>query len=101
VTRRAKSDPRRVGVLLPRVLEELGLGGARLAMRAQERWSEIVGAEAAAHSSPELLRGRTLEVRVDASVWSQQLALRAPEILAALHRLLGEEAPEEIRFRVG
>ena len=40
-------------------------------------------------------------VRVDASVWGQQLSLRSPEIVRGLRELIGEEAPSELRFRVG
>jgi predicted nucleic acid-binding Zn ribbon protein len=90
-----------VGSVVPRVLDDLGLGNARLAMRVEQHWSELVGAEAAAHSSPELLRGAILDVRVDASVWGQQLQLRSPEILRGLRELLGDAAPSELRFRVG
>lgn len=101
MTRRGPSDPTRVGALVGRVLDDLGFGNARLAMQVQERWAELVGAEAAAHSSPEGLRGATLEVRVDASVWGQQLQLRSAEILRALRGILGERAPRELRFRIG
>ena len=99
--RRGKAEPTRVGKLVPRVLDDLGLGAARIAMRAQQCWPALVGAEAAAHSSPEGLRGATLEVRVDASVWGQQLQLRSAEILRGLRELLGDEAPTGLRFRVG
>jgi len=101
VSRRGPSEPRRVGSVVPRVLDDLGLGSARLAMRIQQHWTELVGAEAAAHSSPEMLRGETLDVRVDASVWGQQLSLRSPEIVRGLRALIGDEAPSELRFRVG
>ena len=101
MTRRGKTEPTRVGKVLPRVLDDLGLGAARIAMRAQESWPSVVGAEAALHSSPEGLRGTTLEVRVDASVWGQQLQLRSAEIVGGLRELLGDEAPTELRFRVG
>jgi predicted nucleic acid-binding Zn ribbon protein len=90
-----------VAAVVPRVLDDLGLGSARLAMRVQQHWAELVGAEAAAHSSPDGLRGAILEVRVDASVWGQQLQLRSPEIVRGLGALLGESAPTELRFRVG
>jgi predicted nucleic acid-binding Zn ribbon protein len=101
VTRRRASDPTPVGAVLPRVLDDLGFGSARLAMQIQEGWTALVGAEAACHSSPDGLRGAVLEVRVDASVWGQQLQLRSGEIVAALRELLGEAAPSELRFRVG
>jgi len=97
---RGRREPRRVGAVLPRLLEELGFGAARAAMQAQEAWPRVVGAEAASHSSVEAIRGRTLEVGVDASVWGQQLQLRQREILAALRELLGDEAPAELRFHI-
>ena len=101
MSRRGKSEPTRVASVVPRVLDDLGLGSARLAMRVEQHWAELVGPEAAAHSSPELLRGATLDVRVDASVWGQQLQLRSAEIVKALRELLGDAAPSELRFRVG
>jgi predicted nucleic acid-binding Zn ribbon protein len=101
VSPRGKSEPTRVAAVLGRVLDDLGFGSARLAMQVQARWAELAGAEAAAHSSPEALRGTVLDVRVDASVWGQQLQLRSPEILRALRELLGDAAPTELRFRVG
>ena len=78
MSRRGPSEPTRVAGVLGRVLDDLGFGGARLAMRVQERWPELAGAEAAAHSAPEMLRGAILDVRVDASVWGQQLQLKSP-----------------------
>jgi predicted nucleic acid-binding Zn ribbon protein len=101
VTPRGPSDPTRVGAVVGRVLDDLGFGAARLAMQVQERWSDLVGPEAAAHSGPEGLRGSILEVRVDASVWGQQLQLHSAEILRGLRELLGERAPTQLRFRVG
>jgi predicted nucleic acid-binding Zn ribbon protein len=99
VTRR-RSEPRRVGAVLPRLLGELGFGAARTAMQAQACWPAVVGEAAAAHSGVEALRGRTLEVAVDSSVWGQQLQIRTAEILAALRERLGDDAPAELRFRL-
>jgi predicted nucleic acid-binding Zn ribbon protein len=47
------------------------------------------------------MRGAVLEVQVDTSVWCQQLQIRRLEILSALREKLGEDAPEDLRFRVG
>lgn len=101
MSRRRKSEPVRVGSLLPRVLEDLGLGAAHTAMALQARWADIVGEEVAAHSTPDVLRGRTLDVAVDSSAWSHALTLRREELLAGLREALGEAAPQELRFRVG
>jgi predicted nucleic acid-binding Zn ribbon protein len=99
--RRRDSEPERIGQLVPRVLQELGLDSTARVVRLAERWEEAVGPEIARHCRPVELRGERLEARVDSSVWSQQLQLRAPEILAALRRVLGDDAPTELWFRVG
>jgi len=59
------------------------------------------GPEIAAHCRPSLIRDGVLEALVDSSVWCQQLQLRTPEILEALRRVLGDEAPTGLWFHVG
>jgi predicted nucleic acid-binding Zn ribbon protein len=99
--RRRRSEPEALGALVPRVLDDLGLDGPVRVLRVVERWEEAVGAEIAAHCQPVSLRNGTLEAVVDSSVWAQQLGLRVPEILEALRRVLGDEAPATLRFHVG
>jgi predicted nucleic acid-binding Zn ribbon protein len=102
VRRRARDrDLEAIGSLVPKVLGDLGLGSAARVMRVAERWEEAVGPEIARHCRPTALRGSVLEVTVDSSVWCHQLRLRASEIVAALRRVLGEEAPSEVWLRVG
>lgn len=101
MTRRGRREPRRVGDVLGHVLDDLGLEGASAVMRLAERWEAIVGPEVARHCQPSMLRGSVLEATVDSSVWCQQLQLRQREILAALRRELGPEAPTDLRLRVG
>jgi predicted nucleic acid-binding Zn ribbon protein len=79
-----------------RVLGDLGAGAAARAVRLAECWEEAVGPEIACHSRPVAIRGDVLEVSVETSVWCQQLQLRTPEILAALRRVAGEDAPSEV-----
>ena len=83
------------------VLSDLGLETAAAALRVGECWEEAVGSEIARHCRPVGLRGGVLEVTVDSSVWCQQLQLRRLEILTELRRVLGDEAPGDLRFRVG
>lgn len=99
--RRPPTRPVPVAELVPRVLDELGLGEARRALDLARRWPDLVGPEAAAHSEPALLRGAVLEVVVDSSVWAQELKLRQPALLAALRGVLGPAAPSELRLRIG
>lgn len=101
MTARRRSQPKAVGSLLGGVLDELGLEAAAHAFRVGERWAEAVGPEVASHCRPIGIRGGVLEVSADSSVWSQQLQLRHEEILASLRGLLGDDAPREMRFRVG
>jgi predicted nucleic acid-binding Zn ribbon protein len=99
--RRRRGQPRQVGGVIGQVLDELGLESAASAFRIGERWSDWVGEEVARHCRPVQVRGRVLEAEVDSSVWAQQLQMRRPAILAILRRELGDEAPSELRFRVG
>jgi predicted nucleic acid-binding Zn ribbon protein len=101
VSARRRTTPRALGPLVPRVLRELGVEGAAAVLEVAESWEDVVGAEAAAHSRPVLLRGTVLEVEVDSSVWSQQLQMRRPEILARLRERLGSAAPRDLRLRIG
>ena len=98
--RRAKGEPEAIGKLVPRVLQELGFDASARVVRVAERWEEAVGPEIASHCRPTALRENRLEVSVDSSVWCQQLQLRAPEILEALRRALGDDAPSALWFRV-
>ena len=98
---RTQGDPERLGLLVPRVLEDLGFEGAARIVAIAERWEEVVGPEIARHCQPSSLRDGTLEATVDSSVWCQQLRLQTPEILAALQRVFGAEAPTALRLRVG
>jgi predicted nucleic acid-binding Zn ribbon protein len=101
VRRERRGEPERVGALVPRLLRELGLDAASLGVELARRWSAVVGEEAAAHSRPTGLRAGVLEITADSSVWSQQLQLCRPQILAALQRELGERAPTDLWLRVG
>lgn len=108
MSRRGQGGPRRrkgrlqpLGGLVNQVLGELGLDGVAIAHRIGSSWEEIVGAQIAAHCRPLGLRGDVLELQVDSPVWSQQLQLRKPELLARLEEKLGPDAPRELRFQVG
>lgn len=101
MSRGRRSRPTQVSELLERVLDDLGMEAAVRAHRVGQRWQEAVGPEVAAHCQPVGVRNGVLEARVESSVWAQQLQLRTPEILEALRRVLGDEAPTAVRFRVG
>jgi predicted nucleic acid-binding Zn ribbon protein len=99
--RRRKGRMQSVGDLVGKVLGDLGLDGVALAHRIGAHWEAIVGPQIAAHCRPLGIRGEVLELEVDSPVWSQQLQLRKPELLAKLVEHLGKDAPRELRFQVG
>ncbi len=96
-----KTRPEVLGSLVSRVLDDLGLDGTSLVTRVAGCWEEVVGPEVARHCRPTSLRGKVLEATVDTSVWCQQLQLRTPEILSALQREFGDEAPTSLWLKVG
>jgi predicted nucleic acid-binding Zn ribbon protein len=98
---RRKGTPTAVGDLIGTVLGELGLEGIAKAHQIGARWEEVVGKPVAAHCRPLGIRAEVLEIEVDSPVWSQQLQLRKPELLAALKKTFGKDAPRELRFQVG
>jgi len=99
--RRAKGPLEPMGGLVPGVLRDLGLAESARALRIEECWEEAVGAEVASHCRPVALRDGVLETRVDSSAWCQTLRLRKPELLDALARTLGDDAPRELWLRLG
>jgi predicted nucleic acid-binding Zn ribbon protein len=99
--KRRVSQPKEIGSLMGQVLSELGLEAAAAAFQVGQRWEDAVGPDIARHARPAGLRGNVLEVVVDSSVWSQQLQMQRGEILSALRELMGDEAPDDLHFRVG
>jgi len=99
--RRRKGKFTAVGAVLGGVLDDLGLEGVQAAFRVGECWEQAVGPVIAEHCRPIALRHGVLEAEVDSSVWCQQLQLQRPQILTALRDVLGDEAPSDLRFRVG
>ena len=71
------------------------------AFRIGEVWEEAVGKEIASHCRPVAVRGRVLEAEVDSSAWCQQLQMERVQLLAALRDTLGDDAPSDLRLRVG
>lgn len=53
------------------------------------RWAELVGAEVAAHSTPESFGDGRLVVRTDSTAWATQLRLLAPTVVRRLNEELG------------
>ena len=92
-------EPARLGGGIARVLGDLGIDLEK-SLRVSRAFEAALGAGLAPHFELVDVRGSTLEVRAEAPVWSQELALRRTEVLARLAATLGAEAPTEIRLHV-
>ena len=100
-TQKKRGQPKVLGTVVGQVLDELGLDVAATAWKIGEHWEAAVGPELAQHSRPIGLRGHVLEIAVETSVWSHHLQLHRGQILDALREHLGDDAPRDLRFRVG
>jgi len=87
--------------LLPRVLDEMGLGAASEAVQLLREWNEAVGPRLAPHCRPEGLRGGVAWARVRDSAWMQRVQLEKPGILRRLTEALGPDVVRDLRLRVG
>jgi predicted nucleic acid-binding Zn ribbon protein len=68
--------------------------------RVQAAWPEAVGAAIAAEATPASEREGTVTVECSGSVWAQELALLAPDLLGRLNAALGGAAVRALRFAV-
>lgn len=93
--------PARAGDLLAGLGERLGIAARLNQYRAFQVWEAAVGAQIAAHARPLRIRDGILEVRVDQSVWMQQLQLLKPRILEQLNRQLAGAELRDIFWRHG
>jgi predicted nucleic acid-binding Zn ribbon protein len=66
----------------------------------QGAWEEAVGPQLAAVAAPVSERAGTLTIEVADSVWVQELDLMQGQLLERLEAVLGERAPERLKFRL-
>ena len=92
------NDASRIGDLLRQFLRDGPLAEGLQRQQALEIWPEVVGEVIAAHSEAISLEGGVLHVRVDGSVWAQELTMLQAQIKAGFARRLGEGAVTDIRF---
>jgi predicted nucleic acid-binding Zn ribbon protein len=97
VTRRRA--PRQAGeafrVARDRVAPKTGLAAVQAA------WAEALGERLAAVATPVSERTGTLTVECTDGVWAQELDLMQAQLLERLREVLGERAPQALKFRVG
>jgi predicted nucleic acid-binding Zn ribbon protein len=72
-----------------------------LLARVQAAWGEVAGPGLAAAAVPVSERDGVVTVTCESGVWAQELELLAPELIAALERVLGGASVTKLRFVVG
>jgi predicted nucleic acid-binding Zn ribbon protein len=71
-----------------------------LLARVQACWPGVAGAAIAAEATPSAEREGTVTVDCSASVWAQELALLAPDLVAGLNAALRGSQVRSLRFVV-
>lgn len=96
--RRARRAPRAVGVAVTELARQLE--PATPLARVHGAWGQASAMLPAMHGgSPGAMRNGVLTVLCDASVWAQELALIADDVVACVNAALGEELVRELRTR--
>lgn len=82
-------DPQLLGQAIDRFLTDRGWETDAAIGGVLGRWTEIVGAELAAHCQPESYQDGELVVIADSTAWATQLRYLAPQLVRALNTELG------------
>ena len=86
---------------LAKLFGKYGLAKAAVKYTFTRHWPEVVGEKLARLSTPEVIRGNTLFVRVPAAAWAQELSFHKELILKRLKPFLSDGVElEDIQFRV-
>jgi predicted nucleic acid-binding Zn ribbon protein len=83
-------DPQLLGGEVDRLIGERGWALDLQVRGVFARWTEIVGPEIGAHTTPETLTDGTLVVRTDSTAWATQLKLLAGSVVARVNAELGD-----------
>jgi len=90
-------DPKTVGELFERVIEEKGwrpnLGVASLL----GQWPRFVGVVNAQHTTPERFHDGELIVRAESTTWATAIRVLAPQLVARLNEAMGEETVTSVK----
>ena len=96
-----RKDAAPIGEILKSVFEKLESGRTFTREDIEERWKELVGEPGFKHSRPVVFKKGILSVRVDNSVWLQDLSMKKRKILKGLQRELGKDKISDIQFKIG
>ncbi len=98
----ASDSARPVAGIIPETLRRYGLGKKRVHAEIIKVWGQLLDPNLTAHAQPAGFVKGTLFVKVDSSVWLDEIVrYRRREILDRLRHTFGKETIERISFRLG
>jgi len=92
-------DPQPLGAAMEQLSTDRGwqtniaIGGV------MSRWSEIVGADVAAHCTPDSYSEGVLTLRTDSTAWAAQVRILAPDLVRRLNEELGHGSVVRVDVR--
>ncbi|NKB80872.1 MAG: DUF721 domain-containing protein [Nitrospirales bacterium] len=87
--------------ILNTVAQSYGLDTRFWEYRLQSNWDQIVGPAVAAHTQPDRITFRKLQLLVENSLWMQQLVFLKPHMLETINAAIGKPLITDILFRIG
>jgi len=93
---------RSAGDLIGQVLESVGLDRKRGEAEIVKAWNNLIDPTVTEHAQPDSLVRGTLFVKVDSSVWLDEIVrYRRREILKQLQHCFGRQVIQRISFKIG
>ena len=93
------ADPVPLALAIGRLLDAEGWTLAAATGSVFGRWAQIVGADLAAHTTPESLTDGELTVTADSTAWATQLRLLAAQLVRRLNSELGDGTVQRVKVR--
>lgn len=90
-------DPQRLGSLVDSLISQQDWTARTRVGSVFGRWDALVGADIAAHCTPQSLTEGELLVVAESTAWATQLRMLAPTILGRLHAQVGGDVVTRLR----
>ena len=94
-----RDDPQLLTAAIGGLLDEHGWHQRAAMGSVFGRWTEIVGADLAAHTAPVSYSGGELVVNADSTAWATQVRLLAPMLVRRLNTELGDGSVLRVKVR--
>jgi predicted nucleic acid-binding Zn ribbon protein len=94
-----RADPQPLASAISNLLDAEGWALAAATGSVFGRWAQIVGADLAAHTTPESLSDGELTVTADSTAWATQVRLLAAQLVRRLNTELGDGSVRRVKVR--